>query len=114
LDLSLGDIEEQIAKMMPPEPEKPSAPSRPTSASVEPARRKPIRRPLRDSLPRDLVEHAASCTCPKCGGALRPLGEDRLRAGRAQPRMARLSPACCAPKPMFTANEPPPICGSAA
>jgi transposase len=76
LELTLGDIEEQIAEMMPPEPEQPSAPVRPTSASVEPARRKPIRRPLPDSLPRDVVEHAAPCACPKCGGALRPLGED--------------------------------------
>ena len=76
LELTLGDIEEQIAEMMPPEPEQPPAPARPTSASVEPARRKPVRRPLPDSLPRDVVEHAAPCACPKCGGALRPLGED--------------------------------------
>jgi transposase len=76
LELTLGDIEEQIAEMMPPEPEQPSAPARPTSASVEPARRKPVRRPLPDSLPRDVVEHAAPCACPKCGGVLRPLGED--------------------------------------
>lgn len=76
LELTLGDIEEQIAEMMPPEPDQPTAPARPTSASVEPARRKPVRRPLPDSLPRDVVEHAAPCACPKCGGALRPLGED--------------------------------------
>ena len=76
LELTLGDIEEQIAEMMPPEPEQPPAPARPTSASVEPARRKPVRRPLPDSLPRDVVEHAAPCACPKCGGVLRPLGED--------------------------------------
>ena len=76
LELTLGDIEEQIAEMMPPEPEQPPAPARPTSASVEPAQRKPVRRPLPDSLPRDVVEHAAPCACPKCGGALRPLGED--------------------------------------
>jgi transposase len=76
LELTLGDIEEQIAEMMPPEPEQPPAPARPTSASVGPARRKPVRRPLPDSLPRDVVEHAAPCACPKCGGVLRPLGED--------------------------------------
>ena len=29
-----------------------------------------------DSLPRDVVEHAAPCACPKCGGTLRALGED--------------------------------------
>ena len=76
LELTLGDIEEQIAEMMPPEPEQPPAPARPTSASVGPSRRKPVRRPLPDSLPRDVVEHAAPCACPKCGGVLRPLGED--------------------------------------
>src|ERR1700758_4582342 len=76
LELTLGDIEEQIAERIPPEPDHPPAPARPTSASVEPARRKPVRRPLPDSLPRDVVEHAAPCACPKCGGVLRPLGED--------------------------------------
>jgi transposase len=37
---------------------------------------KPARRPLPEHLPRSVVEHAAPCTCPRCGGALRRLGED--------------------------------------
>lgn len=74
LELALGDIEEQIAELMPPEPA--PAPTLPTSAATEFTRRKPVRRPLPDSLPRHVVEHTAPCACPQCGGVLRPLGED--------------------------------------
>jgi transposase len=71
LELLLGELEEQIAETAPAEPEQPAA-----SAPGETTRRKPARRPLPQSLPRDVVEHAAPCACPKCGGALRALGED--------------------------------------
>jgi len=71
LELLLGDLEEQIAETAPAEPEQP-APSAPTATT----RRKPARRPLPENLPRDVVEHAAPCACPKCGGTLRALGED--------------------------------------
>ena len=71
LELLLGDLEEQIAETQPAEPEPPA-----TAAPAETTRRKPARRPLPQSLPRDVVEHAAPCACPKCGGALRALGED--------------------------------------
>src|SRR5947207_11852456 len=37
---------------------------------------KPARRPLPEHLPREDVIHAAPCTCPACGGALRRIGED--------------------------------------
>ena len=37
---------------------------------------KPARRPLPDHLPREEVVHEAACACPRCGGALRRLGED--------------------------------------
>src|SRR5947209_2063832 len=37
---------------------------------------KPARRPLPEQLPREDVLHAAPCTCPTCGGALRRIGED--------------------------------------
>ena len=37
---------------------------------------KPARRPLPAHLPRDVVEHATACACPKCGGTLRRLSED--------------------------------------
>jgi len=71
LELILGDLEEQVAQTTPPEPDEPAAPS-----DDEPPRRKPARKPLPEALPRDVVEHAAPCACPKCGGSLRPLGED--------------------------------------
>jgi transposase len=71
LDLMLEDLETQIAETAPAEPEPPAAP-----AANQPTRRKPVRKPLPEHLPRDVVEHAAPCACPDCGGALRPLGED--------------------------------------
>lgn len=37
---------------------------------------KPCRRPLPDHLPREEIVHDADCICPKCGGALRKLGEE--------------------------------------
>jgi len=70
LELLLGDAEEQVAEATPPEPDAPVA------AASETERRKPARKPLPATLPRDVVEHAAPCACPRCGGALRPLGED--------------------------------------
>ena len=69
LELLLGESEEQVAEATPPEPGEPAAAS-------EVQRRKPSRKPLPATLPRDVVEHAAPCACPKCGGTLRPLGED--------------------------------------
>jgi transposase len=36
----------------------------------------PVRRPLPEHLPREMQLHTPACTCPECGGALRPLGED--------------------------------------
>ena len=71
LELTLGDIEEQIAELTAPAADPPASP-----VSVEPIRRKPARRCLPNSLPREVVEHAAPCACPNCGGVLRPLGED--------------------------------------
>lgn len=70
LELILGDLEEQIAETAP------AADVPASSANEETRRRKPARRPLPENLPREVVEHAAPCTCPKCGGTLRPLGED--------------------------------------
>jgi transposase len=50
------------------------------AASIGVEREKPIRRPLPDHLPREEVVHgpasAQSCRCPRCGGAMRRLGED--------------------------------------
>jgi transposase len=70
LELVLEDLEEQAAETAPPAPDEPQATDDPKP------RRKPVRKPLPEALPRDVVEHAAPCACPKCGGSLRPLGED--------------------------------------
>lgn len=70
LELVLGELEEQVAETAPPETDEPA------TAIAETQRRKPARKPLPQTLPRDVVEHAAPCACPKCGGSLRPLGED--------------------------------------
>ncbi len=71
LELLLGDLEEEIAETAPAEPERPALPP-----SIGRPRRKPARRPLPAHLPRDVVEHPAPSGCPRCGGTLRPLGED--------------------------------------
>jgi transposase len=70
LELTLEELETQLAETAPAEPEPPPP------AEAKPARRKPARKPLPDHLPRDVVEHAPPCACPNCGGTLRPLGED--------------------------------------
>ena len=71
LELVLGELEEQVAETTPSVPDEPVAPT-----DDQAPRRKPARKPLPETLPRDVVEHAAPCACPKCGGSLRPLGED--------------------------------------
>jgi hypothetical protein len=79
LELLLGELEEQVGEITPAAAEEPTAtlPETETQRPSLPLRRRgPARRPLRASLPRDVVEHAAPCACPRCGGALRPLGED--------------------------------------
>jgi transposase len=68
LELLLGESEEQVAEATP------AGPDQATESATQ--RRKPARRPLPETLPRDVVEHAAPCACPRCGGVLRPLGED--------------------------------------
>jgi transposase len=76
LQLTLGDIEEQIAELTPPAPTQPPVSTSAPASQGETTRRKPVRRPLPEHLPREVIEHAAPCACPNCGGALRPLGED--------------------------------------
>jgi transposase len=76
LQLTLGDIEEQIAELTPPAPVQPPVSTSAPASQGETTRRRPVRRPLPEHLPREVIEHAAPCACPNCGGALRPLGED--------------------------------------
>jgi transposase len=55
------------------------ATSSPVAAAVIAAAgeaQKPARRRLPEHLPREDVVHAAPCSCPACGGALRRIGED--------------------------------------
>ena len=65
LELQLEELEESAAARTPaPAPE------------TAPVKAQPIRRPLPEHLPREEIVHAPACVCPRCGGALRPLGED--------------------------------------
>ncbi|MCW3474938.1 IS66 family transposase [Limobrevibacterium gyesilva] len=68
LELTLTDIDEMLGEITPA--------NGPADGQSEAGGRKPARRPLPEALPRDVVEHAAACACPACGGALRPFGED--------------------------------------
>ena len=64
LDLLLGDLEEQIAETAPAEPEPPAA-----STPAATARRKPVRKSLPASLPRDVV---GNCS-PPGASVIRPV-----------------------------------------
>lgn len=72
LELTLADIDELLAETSPSE--EPAVP--PVADDTLANARKPVRRPLPETLPRDVVEHPAPCACPACGGVLRKLGED--------------------------------------
>jgi transposase len=45
-------------------------------AEANPEKRKPVRQPLPEHLPRERVVHAPACTCPDCGKPMRQIGED--------------------------------------
>lgn len=64
LELTIEDLEASVAAL--------PAPVRPAPAPVS----KPVRKPLPEHLPREQIVHASACTCPGCGGALQPAGED--------------------------------------
>jgi transposase len=64
MQLSIEDLESSLAER-PPE----------VCPAKDPAE-KPIRRPLPAHLPREEIVHESACSCPTCGGTLRPLGED--------------------------------------
>ncbi|MBC8058409.1 MAG: IS66 family transposase [Rhizobiales bacterium] len=62
-------------------------PAHPQSVTVQPfQRRKPVRRPLPEHLPRERVVHPAPSSCPCCGGALHKLGEDVTETLELVPR----------------------------
>lgn len=69
LTLALEDLEAGTERQDEPADEEPTA--RPGASG-----QKPARRPLPEHLPRRVIAHEAACACPRCGGMLRPLGED--------------------------------------
>ena len=86
LELTLADIDEMLGEITPA--------NDPVDPQPEVSGRKPARRPLPETLPRDIVEHPAPCACPDCGGALRPFGEDVTEILDYVPRLVPRHPPC--------------------
>jgi transposase len=64
LELMIGNLEEGQAESN----ERTEAANPTVSSAARKERSHPIRRPLPEHLPRERVEHEASCVCPSCGG----------------------------------------------
>src|SRR2546421_4645191 len=71
LELAIEALEADQAELLAT-----ASPSIATAIESAVEAQKPARRPLPEQLPREDVLHAAPCTCPNCGGALRRIGED--------------------------------------
>lgn len=65
LELAIGSLEAEEAKA--------TGADKKTGAVT---RRSPVREPIPDHLPRDIITHENACSCPDCGGRLDYLGED--------------------------------------
>ena len=83
LELQLAELEESAAEEetaaeIAAPPAQPKAHARST--------RKPARRPLPEHLPRERIVYPAPCSCPKCGGPVRKLGEDVTETLECVPR----------------------------
>ena len=73
LELLIGDIEEGQAQLN----ERIDTAKPVGSAAPKREKLQPMRKPLPDHLPRERVEHEASCTCPACGSTrLTRIGTD--------------------------------------
>src|SRR4051812_6165796 len=83
LELRLADLEESAAEEE--ASAEVAAPGKRASPSGGGAR-KPARRPLPAHLPRERVVYPAPCSCPRCGGPVRKLGEDVTETLECQPR----------------------------
>ena len=83
LELQLSELEEAAAEAEVAAEIAVSAADRPTRGD---SARKPARRPLPEHLPRERIFYAAPCTCPKCGGPVRKLGEDVTETLECVPR----------------------------
>src|SRR4051812_15619362 len=83
LESRLAELEETGAEED-AAPELAAPPAR-SEARARPGRR-PARRPLPENLPRERVVYPAPCSCPKCGGPVRKLGEDVTESLECEPR----------------------------
>jgi transposase len=83
LELQLSELEEtaaeeDMAAELAAPPAQPQARAR--------TGRRPARRPLPENLPRERIVYPTPCTCPKCGGPVRKLGEDITETLECVPR----------------------------
>ena len=77
LELALEELECGRGEQSSDQPAEPDEATEPTAGPAPEVPTNPKRKPLPEHLPRDIVEHLpAECTCPDCGGTLKPLGED--------------------------------------
>src|SRR4051812_13302732 len=83
LELQLAELEERVAEED-GAAELAAVRARP-EARPRPGRR-PARRPLPEHLPRERIVYPAPCSCPKCGGPVRKLGEDVTESLECEPR----------------------------
>ena len=72
LDHQIEQLELQLEDLQADEVEA----AREMPAADQAPRKKSVRRPLPDHLPRDEKVYTPADACPACGGGLRPLGED--------------------------------------
>ena len=102
LDHQIEQLELQLEDLQADEADEAEA-AREMPAADQAPRKKSVRRPLPDHLPRDEKVYTPADACPACGGGLRPLGEDvaeQLEFVPASFRVIRhvrpkLACACC-------------------
>ncbi len=83
LELQLAELEETVAEE--DAAAELAAPPAPSGTRARPGR-KPARRPLPAHLPRERIVYPAPCSCPRCGGPVRKLGEDVTETLECEPR----------------------------
>jgi transposase len=83
LELQLTELKETVAEED-TAAELAAPPARPKTPAH--TGRKPARRPLPENLPRERIVYPVPCSCPKCGGPVRKLGEDVTETLECEPR----------------------------
>ena len=68
LEFTLEELEASAAPAM--------LPAMPITQEPSSTPSKPVRKPLPDHLPREIIVHQGSCSCAECGSELAVLGED--------------------------------------